>query len=132
MAFGHLESKRTNTIYGHLSFDADGVPTVEAGDGFTAAETTVDVTDGDFTVTITSDKVPEEVLNITVTPIGALSETMDFCKVLSFSISSNVLTILFQGFDVNTNGAATAQEPGTGTDVMFSVTYKYSPGLTSV
>lgn len=132
MAFGHLESKRTNTIYGHLSFAADGTPTVEAGDGFTAAETTVDVDDGDFTVTVTSDKVPEEVLNITVTPIGATSEDMDFCKVLSFSITSNVLTILFQGFKLDGDGAVVLQEPGTGTDVMFSVTYKYSPGLTSV
>jgi hypothetical protein len=114
-----------------LSFDADGVPTVVAGDGFTAAETTVDTDDGDFTITVTSRFTPDAVLHITATPIGALAADVDSVKVLGYSISSNVLTVTLQTFYTDGNGAATAVEPDTATDISFSITYTYAPGATA-
>lgn len=134
MAKAELETRLTNTVTGTLSFAADGTPSVVAGAGFTAAETTVDATDGDFTITIDSSLVPVRVISAWAHIVGDLAaDKPTACRIKSWAITNDVLTLVCETFYyVVTDGprvvTETLDEPDTTHKVCFGVTYEYEVG----
>lgn len=139
MAKLESENRLVNVVCGRLSFDADDDVTVEAGQGFTAAQVNDDA--GKFTVTIDSRLIPVKYLGSFCQLEGALNtggtDAMAV-KPISYSLSNDVLSVTFQAYrvkvtedgapDAETAEADEAATIGTGDDVNFQIWYEYEVG----